>query len=277
MNYIKEINSFYDWLETNMLTDSAIVLWHALMHISNRAGWPDEFAVAVSTLSNKTGIKKDAIIRARLKLQQMGRVNFKSRPGQQSALYKIISFESFKPPQNATQPDSIGLNDSNHNTNHDANRAQTAIQTASIIKLNDTKENNGNSYDNPNPFRLFESEGFGTISGIIREKLGDYIDDYGERWVCEAMKASVIAGKRNLTYVNGILMRWKASGIDQPWTVPYQPVVQRQRERSYQRSTGTGSSKPVIPIAGGKPRGKRLSDDEMQAIVDKAAKWDKEG
>lgn len=129
MNYIREINAFYDWLETNSISDSAIVLWHALMHISNRAGWITEFAVALSTLETKTGLKKDAIIRARNRLQQVGRIGFQSRNGQQSAIYSIKPFETC-----------VVLNDTNCDTNRNTNRSLTATQSASITKLNKTKQ-----------------------------------------------------------------------------------------------------------------------------------------
>nr|WP_237178946.1 DnaD domain protein [Paenibacillus sp. MMS18-CY102] len=70
-----------------------------------------------------------------------------------------------------------------------------------------------------NPFRLFEQEGFGTLTPIIVEQINDLVNDFGERWVNEAMKAARISGKRNLRYVAGILERYKSSGIDEPWTV----------------------------------------------------------
>lgn len=70
-----------------------------------------------------------------------------------------------------------------------------------------------------NPFRLFESEGFGTISATIGEKLGHMIDEYGDRWVCEAMKIAVYRGKRSLGYVDGILKSFQSSGVDQPWLI----------------------------------------------------------
>ena len=114
MNYIREINAFYDWLETNTLSDSAVNLWHALMHIANKAGWIEEFAVALSTLQLKTGLKKDAIITARNRLQTAGRITFKSRSGQQSAIYSIAPFNAF--PVNC-----VGLNDTNPDTNPDTN------------------------------------------------------------------------------------------------------------------------------------------------------------
>ena len=65
------------------------------MHINNKAGWIPEFAVAMSVLEIKSGLKKGAIITARLKLQQLGRVDFKSRAGQQSAIYRIIPFHDY--------------------------------------------------------------------------------------------------------------------------------------------------------------------------------------
>ncbi len=143
MNYIREINAFYDWLETNTLTDSAINLWQALMHVANKAGWPGEFAVALSTLQLKTGLKKDAIITARHKLQQTGRITFKSRSGQQSAVYSIVPF-------GAGSNNCVGLTDTNPDTNPDTNTVtkstQTPTQTATINKLNEdeTKRNNKN-------------------------------------------------------------------------------------------------------------------------------------
>ena len=105
MNLYKENNAFYDWLETNPLATSGIVLWHAFMHIANKAGWPDKFAVAVSVLEVKTGLKKDAIYDARNKLVQLGRIRWESRKGNQSALYEINPFfiDSDKPTQKPTQ------------------------------------------------------------------------------------------------------------------------------------------------------------------------------
>lgn len=46
MNYIKEINAFYDCLERHLLSASAVTLWHALMHINNKAMWIESFTVA---------------------------------------------------------------------------------------------------------------------------------------------------------------------------------------------------------------------------------------
>ena len=103
MNYILEIKAFYDWLEVNQLSTSAIVLWHALMHIANKTGWQDTFTVATVVLSTKTGLKKQALYNARVALQNKGLISFKIRTGNQAAIYKINSFASVKQTQSDTQ------------------------------------------------------------------------------------------------------------------------------------------------------------------------------
>ena len=139
MNYIREINAFYDWLETNTISDSAISLWHALMHINNKTGWKNEFSVAMSVLESKTGLKKDAIIRARKTLQKSNRISFKSRSGMQSAVYKMTPFDAYG---NGASENCVVLTDANCNANREQSATQSATQTASIPKLNKTKQNN---------------------------------------------------------------------------------------------------------------------------------------
>lgn len=145
MNYIQELNAFYDWLETNSISDSAIGLWHALMHINNKAGWVKEFAVAISTLETKTGLKKGAIIRARHRLQQAGRIKFRSRDGQLSAVYEVVPFEFQNETQSETQLDCVPKWNANRHTNRTQSETQSETQTGTqsetINKLNKTKLN----------------------------------------------------------------------------------------------------------------------------------------
>lgn len=94
MNYIKEINAFYDKLETNPLSTSSIALWHALLHINNKAGWIDEFAVSSSVLCVKSGLAERTISKARNELKQKGYIEFRSRGGNRSALYNMVSLSA---------------------------------------------------------------------------------------------------------------------------------------------------------------------------------------
>lgn len=127
MNYLKEINSLYDKLETNPLSAHAITLWHALMATANKAGWVSKFAVAISTLEAKTSLNKKAIERARNELAQKGYIGWNKRNGNLSAEYYINSLCDKKDvdfvPQSVAQDD-----------------PQSVAQPVAINKLNYTKK-----------------------------------------------------------------------------------------------------------------------------------------
>ena len=91
MNYLAEIKAFYDRLELNPLPSPAIALWHALMSIANKTGWQQEFTVAVSILVLKSGLNAQAIKRATNRLEQDGFITWRSRGGNQSAIYHMNS------------------------------------------------------------------------------------------------------------------------------------------------------------------------------------------
>lgn len=61
-------------------------------------------------------------------------------------------------------------------------------------------------------FSVFEQEGFGTISHYIMQELEELVNEYTDEWVVDAMRESVMQGKRKLSYVKGILKSWKADG-----------------------------------------------------------------
>ncbi|OBA07866.1 DNA replication protein DnaD [Paenibacillus polymyxa] len=67
-----------------------------------------------------------------------------------------------------------------------------------------------------NPYRYYEN-GFGIMSPVVRDNIDDLSKEYGDRWLCEAMKIAILRGKRNMAYVHGILKSWHADGIDEPW------------------------------------------------------------
>ena len=103
MNYIAEIKAFYDRLELNPQPNTAIALWHALMSIANKAGWPDTFTVASSVLGLRSGLNASALKRARNKLATDGFIEWKSRGGNQSAQYRMISLVVQNPYKNEPQ------------------------------------------------------------------------------------------------------------------------------------------------------------------------------
>lgn len=131
MNYIAEIMAFYDFAETNPITLPSISLWHALMYQANKTGWRSEFSVAISTLELRTGLKRSAIYRARNILRQLGIIDFKERPGNQSSVYTINSLCLFKGHKAEHKAD----------TKRNTKRTQSGTQAGTINKQNKTKHN----------------------------------------------------------------------------------------------------------------------------------------
>lgn len=89
MDYMREINAFYAWLETHPLPHPARHLWHALMHVANRAGWRKTLSVPMTVLVSKTGMGEAAIRRARAELAQAGRLAVRSRGQNLAPLYTL--------------------------------------------------------------------------------------------------------------------------------------------------------------------------------------------
>ena len=135
MNYIREINAFYDWLETNRLSLSAIALWHGLLHINNKAAWADEFAVAISVLCVKTGLSPRGVTEARNELKIKGRIEWRQRKGNQSAVYRILPLSA-----------ELQANIADNNTDNcaDSYADNHADNGAILNKLNEIKLNDNN-------------------------------------------------------------------------------------------------------------------------------------
>ena len=77
MNYLREINAFYDSIELNPLSTGQIALWHALMQVNNKCAWTEWFTVANVTLQSKTGLHKNTVFQTRNVLKQNGYIDFR--------------------------------------------------------------------------------------------------------------------------------------------------------------------------------------------------------
>lgn len=147
MNYLMEIKAFYDRLETNPLPSPAIALWHALMYIANKTGWQEEFTVALSVLVLRSGLNETAVKRARNKLMQEGYITWRSRGGNQAAVYKIESLVVQNQPKNDPQCDPQSAPQS---------APQTDPQSAPINKQNKTKQKGNTRARKQNQFNAYQ-------------------------------------------------------------------------------------------------------------------------
>lgn len=75
-----------------------------------------------------------------------------------------------------------------------------------------TKRNRQTDADYARLCSKFENEGFGTLTAIMGEDINALLNEYPVDWIDEAMTVAVQANKRQLRYVRGILVKWRADG-----------------------------------------------------------------
>ncbi|WP_268911975.1 DnaD domain protein [Levilactobacillus andaensis] len=101
------------------------------MSINNKTAWSETFTVASSVICQKSGIKEANFYKARNLLQQKGYINWKSRTGNQAAIYHLPKlYEQL--PTNSVDSHIDNWGDSSIDTSIGSSRALT--------KLNKTKQ-----------------------------------------------------------------------------------------------------------------------------------------
>ena len=207
MNYISEIRAFYDWVEYQDVSTNEIVLWHALMSICNKTHWQDSFTVSISTLNLKTRLSRQAIYKARNKLRQLNRIDFKERRGNQSTVYQIIPFVSTTETQSDTQTDT-------------QSNTQLHTQTDTQgLHINKNKQDKTKQKENSSSrFKLvmddFEKYINAAPSPAVYHDLKSYVDDGMEPdLIRQAIHKANDEGVRKISYIKGILNSCLANGI----------------------------------------------------------------
>ena len=157
MNYIKQVNAFYDRLELNPLNSSEIALWHGLMRVNNKTAWSNKFTVASSTLCKYSGIKdtskSSTFYNARNGLEQKGYITWQSRKGNQAAEYSIINLSTLFVDSSVDNPvdssvgstvgSSVALNKQNKTKQKDINLNKSAHANNPIPLMKLTGKNQG--------------------------------------------------------------------------------------------------------------------------------------
>ncbi|KAF1341678.1 DnaD domain-containing protein [Bacillus subtilis] len=227
MNYLKEMNGFMNWLETNPLSATTQALWFHLLHINNKAGWREWFTTSNTTLQAKIEISENTLIKHRKMLIDLKRIEYKPQ-GRKAGQYRMISFET---PVTEQEP---------------SEKPVPEPTPAQKKQQEDEKKMKSNA------FAFFEDEGFGLLSSFMAEKLNSLIDDYGEDKVLEAMKEAVTRNARNLAYVQRILQSNKNKSKE--WQHG------NTQNAKYGRGNGSNTEKAsgkVSPIFGGVGRVRR--------------------
>lgn len=215
MNYIKELNAFYDWLELNELSPSAINLWYALMHINNKAGWIETFTVAESVLCVKTGLTDRTLRKVRNELKQKRRIDFVSRKGGRAPIYKILSFFSTENNSVVLLPTEINSAVSVTGSVIDS-VTDDVTGSSALNKLNKTKLNKTNTSAaiRVNYFDEYMICFSGQPSPIQIQEINSFIDQDGltDDVICAAFKKAAEVGAK-YPYARSILNSWAKKGI----------------------------------------------------------------
>ncbi|WP_117149323.1 DnaD domain-containing protein [Paraliobacillus zengyii] len=214
MNYIKEMNAFYNQIEINPLSSSAVALWHTLMHINNKTGWKQTFTVAAGVLRIKAGLKDSAFKRARIELQEKGYITFQSMGGNQAARYKLHSllFTS-QSKEVEDKPEEINCAQKQHSTETEA--------------------------------LTFYIENFGDVRPYITEEVLEWVANSGEALVKEAMKNALDKNKDNWGYVKGILQSWSNKGITNVEETKQEKANFKKQRKQKTAQTYTGKKEEV--------------------------------
>jgi DnaD/phage-associated family protein len=208
LNYLKELKAFKDWLLLNDLNTSAIALWHTLMAINNMAGWKERFNAPNSTVEKLTGLSKQGLVNARIKLIENELIEYEKGRKGKAPIYKVKSLVN-SVDQSLYQSDTQSI----YQSGYQSDDQQLTIPKH---KLNKTKLKDDVGEDarvSPNPFQFYEQEGFGVLGGYIPQKIVGWCDDLSESMVLEAMKIAVEQGTKKWGYVEAILKNWFQKGI----------------------------------------------------------------
>lgn len=114
MNYIAQLNGFFDLKQRNPLSSNAQTLYINLFYIDNRCGWKPRFTVSNVTLQSLTGLSRQQLDRARNELVQKGYVEYKKGMGNQAGVYLLVCFDTQTDTQTDTQIDTQTDTQSGH-------------------------------------------------------------------------------------------------------------------------------------------------------------------
>lgn len=275
MNYIKLINAFYDRLETSQLSTSAIALWHALANTNNKAGWLREFAVAVSVLCIKTGLSERTIANARNDLKIKGFIDFRSRKGSKSAIYRLydlsamVAYKVSGKSLQATDADNLSGNASD-------NLSDKPSDNVSALVSCETKQDKTKQQHAVSRSHWFDTyyQCFGNQPSPMQcRNITVYLEQDGlsDEVICRSFMIAAELGK-SYGYAVGILNNWAAKGIK---TLADVEQEQKQFQAKRQRTQNGPQPQQQEVVPGWMKRQKKEPDVSPEEAEKRAAELDK--
>lgn len=216
MNYLKELNAFYNQMTFNPISGSAVALWNTLMHFNNLCGWRKQFSVPAGMLQLKSGTKESAFKRARNELLEKGYIRMQSRSGNQAAVYEMISqVQHFGQSHGFVEAADDQMSDRNvtDSVDHSETGAETGAGCAAYRQDNSANHSMNRNMDHTTDYSAdplikhkeiqketkrkvmimtdairFYQDNFGVISSFVSDDMLNWINDMGESLVIAAME-----------------------------------------------------------------------------------------
>lgn len=193
MNYIKQLNSFFELLIVNPLSANSQCLYFNLLSINNKCNWLKEFTVANSTLMGFTGMNISALQRARNDLIQKGYIKYQKGRSNNAGYYSIVDFEQ-QSKQQSEQQNEQQNKQQNEQQSEQQNDSTTNNTTNTLNKLNETKQKNNKEKNNKKKYGeygnvLLDDEQYQKLLNEFPndykdriQRLDDYIQSKGKKY-----------------------------------------------------------------------------------------------
>lgn len=198
MNYIAQLNGFWNWVRMNVITHLEVDLYLSILDIANASGWKAHFTIPNSTLGR---FDSHSLLKARNRLMQYGLITYTKGKKNRASVYSVKKLYADNDINDMNVINNTNVC-TNINTNIDTNM-HTNTNTIHKQKQNETKRNNinplipfeGKLLESVNLWLAYKAErgqkykptGLQTLF----KKIQDGVTEYGEAAVIRSIDNSI--------------------------------------------------------------------------------------
>lgn len=222
MDYIAQLNGFWQWRRQNKLSNSASMMYMALLHFAEQSH-TENIAVQNSELQLLTGIGKNGIYDCRKELEEAGLITFLKGNGAKTPVYCIKEVPVSIPDlgNRSELPTNMYINNNNNiyiNNNTNTNNTKL-LQVYTKQTEDEEKVNQKKCLD------FFECNIRPIGSAFEGENLIELIKEFGN----EAFKGAVLLAKKN-SVNNGSTWKWMQTVLaNGDWKYGYEERSKKKR------------------------------------------------
>lgn len=230
VDYEKQLDAFYDQLELNPLTHSAVALWHALLYMRNKRELADGFTIASSVLCAKAGLKERKFYDTRNELKQKGYIDFKSRGGNLSASYFLTVLSA-----HIADKSPLSANSAYKTVDKPVDKSgdKSVDKTGALVrKIEELKEGQPAPATFKDIMDVWEEVFRSKMKPNHIEMIGVYLDQDGmtEALIIEGIERVKMAADPNMRYLWTTLNNWAKAEVK-----TFSDLIQHEKERVDQR------------------------------------------